>query len=786
VKLMDIVKNIENVFNNLISGEKSSSAPGPTGNLSSTVQNAPLRYRFSSQIPTLANEAHKRPIPSFGTPTLVWHVGIWCNADDDPSKGLFEDKKVPNTSNVKTYKENCDSFQQRRKEFYDEINKFFIYLQCNGRGLSKQLNEIDFLETHEPEFLKEEEEKRVKSGAANQAIIKTLQRESVSFTIWWHDRVTNSSGQEKPNLRPGQAPQDDALRIRVQAESHIDHLTISFFIDAGKPWDNKPVYGGSALAPGVRRHKIFKATEEVKAICGARLKSGAVEIDKDLLPETADIDIPKAEKLLAASNLLYDTIWKEFIEDFGDGVKLLDITPNWKDETSTKGRVFANFRGLVIATPGIQADAGTVADDRVTRESEEGAATCGRKVFPKFQHIDKYSGSAEPNAVVKAYWPFIRRITPYADYREFVASGVFGWRAIYITGLGADHTFVEGAESRNRLSDVRSGNLPELTNSYNPDHVSPIRYLILCKCEPHRRQIGRIVDRINALGTMRLFALKDYVVIRQVSENIRLRGLELDAIMARWSAGHDAIQTAFLACQNSQQAPARPLAKAHYADFKKYMSLDDRESEKAKKYDDLTQQIEPQLIEISRALDNIGGGTHDGILYTINRANYYIEEFYNVMKRLDAGNIESWVSYDQFVDRGLKPVFDFIKLTGVRLSSLRGRLQTVTQIIQTTALFLQTSETRRNTNILKKLGIILSTFNVFAFFFAAFGLYETIVRVLNKVIGNESITEWLVLVLYAILLCLLMFEKARDAVLNRLEVPLFRSGATRYSRHHVD
>ena len=56
----------------------------------------------------------------------------------------------------------------------------------------------------------------------------------------------------------------------------------------------------------------------------------------------------------------------------------------------------------------------------------------------------------------------------------------------------------------------------------------PIRYLLITEGRAASAPGGRIVERINAMGTMRLIALRDYSIIRDASTQIQLRGQELD------------------------------------------------------------------------------------------------------------------------------------------------------------------------------------------------------------------------------------------------------------------
>ena len=381
--------------------------------------------------------------------------------------------------------------------------------------------------------------------------------------------------------------------------------------------------------------------------------------------------------LLEASKYLYAGIWNEFCEDF-------DL--EFQDIAGTRGRVFANFRGLVISTAGgdhlrakpaawapqdgsasIRLDAMNLAERRAT-------AAPGKRPFRKFD-----GEGTEPNAVVKAFWPFIRRIKPFADYREYIACGVFDWRAIYITALGAQSEYDSGDESIGRRYEVPSGNLPELADEsgrrwlrrtgepplaedplLGPCGEEPVRYLLLTKYEPHRRQVGRIIDRINALGTMRLFALKSWAHLRDASEQIRMRGQQLDQVMARWIEARREINVKY---PSPQDADKRNYALSH-----------------------LNELVELHLIEIAAGLDALGEGAVGGLPYRIARSRYYAQRFNEMRKTLNVGNIETWTSYDQFATRGLQPVFDFIEGVGHRLRALRQQLANVMQNIQTSAL----------------------------------------------------------------------------------------------------
>src|SRR5262249_40280421 len=81
--------------------------------------------------------------------------------------------------------------------------------------------------------------------------------------------------------------------------------------------------------------------------------------------------------------------------------------------------------------------------------------------------------------------------------------------------------------------------------------------------------------------------------------------------------------------------------------------------------------------------------------------------FRRLVKTLEVQNVQSWVSYEQFVWRGLEPAFEYVASVGRRVRSLRDRLQTVSETIETSALVGQSAATRYNTAVLRQATTIM-------------------------------------------------------------------------------
>jgi hypothetical protein len=620
-------------------------------------------WPYSGSFADIADEGHQRPPPSFGVPTLVWHVGIWPKAIGGDLDPRTSDPNLALEKRIEIYEDN-------NRAFFDELSAVLTTLQEHGRvaGTSLRTLKVD----------------RPKLAAKKVHAFEICVPQSLTFTMWWQD----AAGRTRPNVSQ-HSPSPEDLRVRVQAQTHLDHATLSFFIDAAKPWNRGRVVSAKD-APGARRRAIFEHVEAVRAVCSRQIAASHVDLDR--IPE-AGVGADDARRLLAAANYCYDEIWQELTEAFGlGGLVALDGRTQ-----SNISEVFASFRTLVLASDGLpspatdQRNAETAALRRkIGLNPAAPAATVG---IGPFETFDPNCG--EPNTVLKAHWPFIRRMSPGADNRDFVACGVFDWRALFVTSLGSRIENLERDEADNPASIAAGGALPAIDNSPRGLH-RPIHQLFLTKGKPHRQQIGRIVERANAVGTMRLYALRNWDTIRNAGIHIRLIGDQLDGILSEWSR------------QRRDIDKDHPLPVVQEEEDDDDVPAGDYETQKIKDrriraLNTLIHDTEFKLIQLGADLDTIGQGGSGRLLYAINRAKHFIGEFQRLMTTLNITNVPTWTTYEQFVDRGLAPTFEAIQSTGDRLRSLRDRLQSVTDMVQTGALIVETEATENNTQALKRL-----------------------------------------------------------------------------------
>lgn len=615
-------------------------------------------WDYSGSYLEVVEEGTQKPPPSFGTPTLAWHLGVWPKAAAEINR------------KAKKLEERISHYEDYNEKFFEDLSRLLHSLQDKGRILGVDIQPLKpaaqalaYARTHS---------------------FKVWRPQSLTFTLWWQDEA----GFERTNARQA-APSQNDLRVRVQAQTHLDHATISFFIDAGRPRGPKRVSSvGEAM--GERRRKIFDHIDRVKTICAEQIERGTVEFDR--LPER-DISDADAATLREAADYCYDKIWSEMVAAFGFG-DIVAATGAPKDRV---GEVFADFRSIVLASDGIPTASemerrderfGLRKDVGISDNTNDSVSSVGFGRYPRFDNT-----VGEPNSVLKSYWPFIRRLTPRADDREFLACGVFDWRALYVTPLGLRTTKFEADEVDSIDAIVPGGHLPDATEA-----LGPVRQLFLTKREPNRQQIGRIVERINAIGTMRMFTLRNWATIRNAGTHIRLIGDQLDGILARWSTQRSEIE--------DQYPPGR------FRDLSMWLGRlgiptawqQLRSDQRVEELNQLIKETEKDLIEIGAVLDQgIGQGGSGRLLYVINRSKLFIGEFERLLKTLNIGNIETWVTYSQFVERGLEPAYVAIDQIGTRLKSLRERLQSVTDMVQTGALIVQTEATSHNTQTLRRI-----------------------------------------------------------------------------------
>jgi hypothetical protein len=295
----------------------------------------------------------------------------------------------PHVTADKEHDEARRLFRRRRRAWIEEIDQNLQRLEASGR-----LRRGEPGKGRDKRFL-------VKTGGMKEATL--VDTGSIGMELWWRD-PTNVGEDSLAN----------AIRVRLQVDLTADYVTYCFYMDVGRIWDGR-------TGAGKRRSELLAAVASVQRICKADRAPSP-----DQLTPPDDLDVDEDKELLRARNLLYVRIWEQLTREMGFSLQSL---------AGERGEVFGNFRGLVMA-------AGPLPD------------TLSATSLAKFSGDPKFDADGpEANAVIKAHWPFARRITPAADYREFIACGVMNWRALYITALGASSQHDQGEDRPAAISD---------------------------------------------------------------------------------------------------------------------------------------------------------------------------------------------------------------------------------------------------------------------------------------------------------------------------------------------
>jgi len=248
--------------------------------------------------------------------------------------------------------------------------------------------------------------------------------------------------------------------------------------------------------------------------------------------------------------------------------------------------VFADFRGLVISD----------------------------KTYKLADAVDFGAGLSWGRAIDHKLLPLFSENRRYECTSSYMLDG----RALYMTTLG-----------------------PQLPEAKDSD-LLPLEYIFYVhegmrdatdRAIVSKWQLGRLVDRIHTLGTVRLASLKYLPELREASTG--LAGLDGYVKKARDDL------TGRISTRNLKRA------HEHFAG------------------------ITAKFSEQTR--------TDTGMLYRIERSRYYVEQFNANVSALRIRRLEGYQQYDEFVRHRLGQVFDFIDRLGVRYERAVGTLSLLDQ-----------------------------------------------------------------------------------------------------------
>ena len=223
----------------------------------------------------------------------------------------------------------------------------------------------------------------------------------------------------------------------------------------------------------------------------------------------------------------------------------------------------------------------------------------GRENFPATSVMDKIAPMATYSEescykLIDAAWPVIQLFDSNKTYRHYFTKkgtskleyciNLFGRkRTIYASSLG--HTSDLGASGKSK----------------------PLVYMLL-STHNSRWQLGRLIEKLNELGTYRLAALRDLRDLERVNDEYRI------------------VQ----------------------GGIRKYT-----------------------VANLAKKFDNINSSIEDGVLFRLEKSRKYVRTFHNILSTLDIDRIEGYQPYNRAVQRRMFEKFEFIESLRERYDNLR-------------------------------------------------------------------------------------------------------------------
>ena len=617
-------------------------------------------------------------------------------APGNPRRDLNE---IPPGS-LRAFKEFFDNHTRHTHRFYDQISRFLEYLQSVGCKPGTSIERLESGRIAMEGVVRGENEEEP-------YVFTTLKKPSLAFELWWGESnadADKSGGKAiSDNDRTQESwtadPPSTAIRVFVQLQTFQDHATVSFYIDAAKPFGMGQINTASEVAKDfsrTRRNRILTHVELVRKSSLEQIRSGSV--DTPAAEQPPGLSVHEAQ-LSDAAEYLYHTIWEEFSERFAfQATEWAD--PDKPDPLDTDAcAIFSSQRGIMMSIRGLEKEKRLDKSDRdsirksllrsnavgsgfkshIQRENWEPRYSGATATIGPVELFDKSIG--EPETILKSVWPFIRRAYPDANARNWVGCGILGWRALLVTDFSSLASESKGDQQGAKLSHQR--------------------FLIMHLGEPHREQIGRFVERYVALETMRLYALRYKETIRNAYISLRNINRELDLVWSTWTKRRHDIEIEYKDVKAAWQRRSEGRKNGSAV-------LTEKELEKERDYFQelrvLSSTIEANLIGIAARMDRMGPSGAGQLAYKINQAENYINEYCRMTPTLEIGNVDGWMNYQQFADRNMLPAFDMIRRTGERLADTQEQLRSLTRVVQTGVEIVHLHATQRNTDQLGKIG----------------------------------------------------------------------------------
>lgn len=377
----------------------------------------------------------------------------------------------------------------------------------------------------------------------------------------------------------------------IRVEFHSEYITISSVIDCSVKR---------------REHNKKKSSSHIGLDIANKMENLANNFNRNSLSQSSsDISFLQHDALLHLEN----EVWNR-----GSGKTCPQIG-------TRMGKVFGDFRGILTGSASV--GAGTeilhsfskIFEANVPRQRRESIGT-----------VREWPSTSWTRPMLDRLWPLIEP-TPLSHH-EFSISRFLDGNVLFVTAGGP----APGEDS------------PQLEGGNSPRRPrwQPVYYFIHSFTDD-AWQLGRLVDRINTMGTLRLATTIDVDGLRAAAHTIEELSDDIEdatnqiAAEMRLSLDHQPIAQSEANQEADVEGAHSPLSEERSADG--WVSY------------------------IQERLNGINSKEVSGdIIYRLGRAQYYVERFNIESQALRIKRIEGFQPYDEYVTRRMSPLFEFIRL----------------------------------------------------------------------------------------------------------------------------
>ncbi|MAC87724.1 hypothetical protein [Maricaulis sp.] len=585
-------------------------------------------FRYIGEYDTINLRLHKAHPPLVGTPSVVRQIGFWMpwlDRDLVPrSDGSFDGKV---------------RHEDRRSYWVSHADAFVAGLFRNVyREWQKAASDGQSALAVEPYFPNTGEENAHKTLFAHDVDVAQLTQSGPGEVL---DLKALKRDFSRRNERVSFEFYFEGIPITIRAGLQDEYFTLTIVLEMSRRW---PPAGEAPLEPkvGSFAHDIMTHMDQLEGLTSKRWAA----IEEAMRHNNQDHALPLNEQTLEyldVANFFYNEVWERLDERFlkpalSTMFRLYDRAGRPQlDQTlcvtrDTLGQVFCDLRNCAFSlgvdeTPRQSG----IPDPRLPECDKLGTtlpfsepnvfANAPRKALAAFT-TDRIFNDRDSLSVVDTFLPFLEASalddTQAQNLRERIKDG----------GFSAERPIHKLEYAATRFLDGRAIHISSLLGDAQEDRQRPLKFLLLFR-NRHRWQIGRLIERVNYLGTIRLASLVRMSRFTEVGR--KLRNLPLDNLVD-------------------------------------LDTTDEQYNSLIEDYRSVFATRTPQLgsLEPGAGLDEPRNGK-DEVIVGLDRARYYIRQFHHTIEDLRASSIEGFQPYAQFVRRRIGANWDFVESLAERV-----------------------------------------------------------------------------------------------------------------------